>query len=125
MKTNAVRLSRSLLVLILLAAASATTLAADLSGTWSVDGEVYGNAVRYPLRLKQEGGKLTGTARFQDKDRPVTGTIKDTAVTWTFETEYNGAPLQIEFTGTLTMENDINVTISDAGVQCEMTCKRQ
>ena len=33
-----------------------------MTGTWNVDGAVYGNPVKYACTLKQAGDTLTGTA---------------------------------------------------------------
>jgi hypothetical protein len=124
-KINAIRLVPSLLIMLVIAAAAVAASAADLSGTWNVDGSVYGNEVKYTLTLKQEGETLSGTARLQDKDLPVTGTIKDKAVTWKFEVVYQGAPLENVFTGTLTTDTEIEGTIAVAGVGGAFTAKRK
>jgi hypothetical protein len=108
-----------------LAAGAVTALAADVSGTWNVDGNVYGNPVKYACTLKQDGDKLTGTARIQEKDVPVTGTIQEKAVMWRFDVEYNGAPLEMVFNGTLASDTDIKGTIAVAGVEGEFTAKRE
>ncbi len=116
---------KSLLMLVVLVAAAVAATAADVSGTWNVDGSVYGNAVKYTLTLKQEGEKLTGTATLEGKDLPVTGTIKDKSVTWTFTVEYSGSQYANEFTGTLTSEKDMNGTIAVGGVSGDFTAKKQ
>ena len=128
-KTSVRLVNRILAVLVLAAAATAsgpvTASTVDLSGTWNVDGTVYGNAVTYACTLKQDGDKLTGTARLQEKDRAVTGTIQDKTVSWKFDVEYQGSPLELVFTGTLTSDTDIKGTIAVAGVGGEFTAKRQ
>jgi hypothetical protein len=116
---------RGLVLAFVLVATAATAFAADLSGTWNVDGTVYGNAVKYSCALKQDGEKLSGTATLDGKDHPVTGTIQDKAVSWTFQIEYNGAPLDLAFTGTLESETDIKGKIAVMGVEGDFTAKRQ
>jgi hypothetical protein len=116
---------RSLLLGLAFAAVAVTALAADVSGTWAVDGTVYGNAVTYPCTLRQQGATLSGSARIQETDKPVTGTVEDKTVTWKFEVEYNGAPLELVFTGTLTSDKDMSGTIAVAGVSGEFTAKKQ
>ena len=125
MKRNAIRFAKGLLAVLVLVASATAVFAADLSGTWAVDGAVYGNQVNYACTLKQDGENLSGTARLQDKDIPVTGTIREKAVSWKFEIEYNGAPLTLEFNGTLASDNEITGAIAVAGVTGDFTAKRK
>jgi hypothetical protein len=123
---TASRIAHAILAVVcLVAASSAPVSAADLSGTWDVDGNVVGNPVKYDCTLKQEGDKLTGTARLEGKDVPVTGTIAESTVTWSFDVEYIGSPLKLEFSGTLSSDADIKGTIAVAGVSGEFTAKRR
>ncbi len=101
--------------------ASTAAHAADMAGTWDVDGAVYGNPVKYSCAFTQDGDALTGTAHLGDKDYAVTGSTKDKAATWQFEVEYNGAPLTIVFNGTLTSDTAIAGKIAVAGVEGEFT----
>ena len=50
------------------------------------------------LKLNQDGEKLTGTAKLEGKDLPVTGSVHDKAVTWQFDVDYNCSPLTMVFT---------------------------
>ena len=125
MFVSAMHSARSLLIALVLVATAATAFAADVSGTWNVDGSVYGNEVKYACSLRQDGEKLTGTATLGGKDVPVTGTVKDKALTWTFQVDYNGAPLDLEFNGTLESDTDIKGTIAVMGVEGAFTAKRQ
>jgi hypothetical protein len=114
--------------LVLCLALAVSALAADavtIAGAWNVDGSVYGNAVKFDCTLAQEGDKLTGTAKIQEKDVPITGTVKDKEVTFQFEILYNNSPLTLVFTGTLASETDMKGTIAVAGVTGEFTAKRQ
>lgn len=112
---------KKLLLSLAVVLASTAAHAADMTGTWDVDGAVYGNPVKYSCAFKQDGDALTGTAHMGDKDYAVTGSTKDKDATWQFEVEYNGAPLTIVFTGTLTSEAAIKGTIAVAGVSGEFT----
>jgi hypothetical protein len=124
-KTNILRSVNSLFLALVLVATAATAFAADLSGTWNVDGSVYGNAVKYACTLKQDGEKLTGTATLTGKDYPVTGTVSDTAVTWKFQIDYNGSPLELVFAGTADADGHIKGKIAVAGVEGEFTAQKQ
>ena len=125
MKTNTMRSVKSLLVVLMLAASAATAFAADLSGTWKVDGSVSSNSVNYACTLKQDGDRLTGTATLEGKDHPVTGTVTGKAVTWKFTVDYNGTPLEITFDGTRDSDTDITGKIDVMGYGGEFRAKRQ
>lgn len=93
-----------------------STLAADVSGTWKIDGDVYGNAVKFTTALKQDGETLTGTATLEGgKDVPVTGSVKDKTVSFEFDTADN--QYHLVFTGTLGDDGGIKGTIAVAGVE--------
>ena len=83
-------MKRVALVLCGVALAAVSVLAADVSGTWNVDGDVMGNPVKFPCVLKQDGDTLSGTATVEDKDVPVTGTAKEKDVTFEFDSVHEG-----------------------------------
>lgn len=116
---------RVLPLLVAVLAVAPTAVAADVSGTWDVDGSVYGYPVQFPCSLKQEGGKLTGTAHIQEKDQAVTGTVQDGTVTFKFEVEHEGTTYELVFTGTLGSDEDMSGTIAVAGVTGEFTAKKK
>ena len=116
---------KSLLPVLVVLTAAVTASAVDVSGTWDVDGSVYGNAVKFPCTLKQAGSTLSGTAHVQDKDQPLTGKVEDKTVTFRFEVEYNGAPLEMVFTATLASDKEMSGTIAVAGVSGDFTAKKQ
>ena len=116
---------KSLLLVLAFVAAATTALAADTSGSWNVDGNVYGNAVKYACTIKQDGEVLTGSATLDGKEHALTGTVKDKAVSWKFQIDYNGSPLDLEFNGTLETDTDIKGKIAVMGVEGEFTAKRQ
>ena len=114
---------KSLMLVAVLLAAAVTASAADVSGTWNVDGSVAGHPVQFTCTLRQDGGNLTGTARIHDADRPVTGTVQDKTVTFKFDTESGGSTV---LTGTLSSDKDMSGTIAVAiGAGGEFTAKKQ
>jgi hypothetical protein len=117
--------SRILLTVFMLASVALAARAGEMSGTWDVEGSVEGHPVNYACTFLQEGDRLSGTARVQEKDIPVAGTFDGTKVTWAFEVEHEGAPLELVFTGTLTSENEITGTIAVASTGGQFTAKRQ
>lgn len=116
---------KGVLSVLLLAVSSFPASAGEVSGTWNVDGAVEGHPVKYACTLKQEGETLSGTARVQEKDVPVTGSIEDSSVTWKFEVEYEGAPLELIFSGTFDSERQITGTIAVSGAWGDFTATRQ
>lgn len=125
MKSSAIRLALSVLVAFAVLVAAAPASAADVAGSWNVDGSVYGNPVVFPCTLKQDGVTLTGTAKIQEVDKPLTGTVEDKTVTFRFEVEYNGSLLELVFTGTLNSDKEMTGTIAVSGVTGEFTAKKQ
>jgi len=98
--------------------------ATNVAGAWNIDGSVQGNAVKYVCTLAQEGDKLTGTAKIEDKDIPVTGSVKEKEVTWQFDIVYQGTPLTLVFTATLDTATDMKGTIAVAGLVGDFTAKK-
>jgi hypothetical protein len=94
---------RNCLVTLGLVLAPAILLAADVSGTWKVDGDVQGHPVNFSCALAQEDETLSGTATLSDgTEVPVTGTSKDTTVSFEFDTA-DGA-YHLVFSGMLVIQ---------------------
>jgi hypothetical protein len=108
-----------------LAISAVTLLAADVAGTWKVEGDVYGNPVAFTTVLKQEGETLSGTATLDGKDVPVTGTVKDTAVTFEFDADANGTVYHMVFVATLGQDGALKGAIQVAGVEGSFTATKQ
>jgi hypothetical protein len=104
-----------------------TTVAAagDVSGTWNVEGDVVGNAVKFTCTLKQDGEKVAGKGTIQGKEQPITGSIKDKTVTLEFDVDYEGSTYHNVYTGTLKDEKTIEGKIEVAGVEGVFGMKKQ
>ncbi len=115
---------RNLVFALCLVVATATLSAADVSGTWKVDGDVYGNAIKMTCTLKQDGEKLSGTgALAENTNGTLTGSVKDAAVTFEFDTPDQA--YHLVFTGKLQAEGSLKGTISVAGVEGTFTAVKQ
>jgi hypothetical protein len=113
-------------VLCAIALATVTLSAADVSGAWNVDGDVVGNPVKFPCVLKQDGETLSGTATLEGgTDVPVKGTVKESAVTFEFDSEREGQTYHLVFTGTLGDDGGVKGTIAVAGVEGTFTATKQ
>ena len=99
--------------------------AADVAGTWNVDGDVYGNPVKFATVWKQSGEELSGTATLEGKDVPVKGTVKDKAVTFEFDSEHQGTTYHMVFSGAVGDDGGIKGSIAVAGVEGTFTAKKQ
>ena len=59
----------------------------DVSGTWDVEIEIGGQTGKPTFTFKQDGEKLTGKYKGQFGEADITGTIKGSAIEWSFETQ--------------------------------------
>lgn len=110
---------------LVLALAVAVVSAADISGTWNVDGDVVGNPVKFACALKQAGEKLSGTATMQGKEIPMTGSVKGQVVTFQFDVDHEGSTYTNVFTGKLGDSGILEGKIEVGGVEGTFTAKKQ
>ena len=88
--------------LFVLAATSAIAAGApSLTGQWTIHNDIAGNVSDQQCQFVQTESKLSGTCKGTEKDGPIAGSIDGHKVTWKFESEYNGSPLTLTYTGTL------------------------
>ncbi len=114
-----------LLAFCLLALSVTAAHAADVSGTWNVDGDVYGHPVKFTCDLTQEGETLSGTAALETANVPVTGSVKDALVVFEYDTEAEGVLYHLVFTGKLDEAGVMRGTIAVAGVEGTFTATKQ
>jgi hypothetical protein len=108
----------------LLAASAALPLAAsDLSGGWSLKGEIAGNVLEVKCSLKQDGdNKLAGTCKTNDMpDSKTTGELKEKVVTFQYDVEYQGQTYTLVYTGTLDTETSVKGTVEAGGASGDFT----
>lgn len=88
-------------VLLLLALLSSTVLAADVTGKWK--GPMEGTGADVVLDLKVEGMSVTGTmSDSEGKPRPITkGSLDGDKISLTVASEYQGNPITLLVTGTV------------------------
>jgi opacity protein-like surface antigen len=113
------------LAVLAVALTAVTVLAADVAGTWNVDGDVVGNPIKFTTVWKQDGETLSGTATLEGKDIPVTGTVKDKTITFEFDNDHEGTTYHLVFTGTLGDDGGLKGSIAVAGVEGTFTAKKQ
>ena len=107
-------------------ALAAAVSAADVSGTWDVNGDVQGHPVVFACELTQEGETLSGTAKIDVQDVPITGSVKEDSVTFELDaTDGQGITHHLVFTGTVGEDGEITGTIAVSGAEGYFTAKKQ
>ena len=100
-----------------LAAATPQDKPADVAGAWAITVETPGGTGNPTVTLQQAGEKLTGTYSSQVfGEQKVTGTIKGTAISFTFTGTIEGMTITVTYSGTVdktTMKG--KVTLGDLG----------
>ena len=105
---------------------SSTAFAAgtpNLTGQWAVHNSIAGNESDQDCKFVQTDNKLTGSCKDNEMEVQVTGSIDKNKVTWTYQSEYNGTPLTLTYTGTLDDSSKIagSVEVSPFGVTGDFT----
>jgi hypothetical protein len=117
---------RKLLLSALLLSATVTCMAADnvsLTGKWKIHQSVMGNESDSACSFTQKDNDLTGTCTSDQGSGKITGKVDGNKVTWSYETEYNGAPLAVKYAGTLDSAGKIAgaVSVEQFGVDGDFT----
>ena len=114
-------LSFVLLPLALLAAE-----ARDISGTWKASFDTQIGKQEYTYTFVVKGSQLTGRAKSANGDTEITeGKVEGNHVTFVENLTYQGMPLKIVYTGTISSADQIDFTRDVAGVAMEkLTAKR-
>ncbi len=78
-----------------------SSLAADVTGTWSFAVELSVGSGAPTFVLKQEGAKISGTYSGTMGEAPVAGKLEGDAIDLTFEAEVAGEKVKVVYTGTV------------------------
>ena len=84
-----------------LAVLAAAALAQSVAGEWQATMETPGEPSVSKLTLKQDGEKLTGMLKGQRGEAELQGTLRGTAVKFSYSINYNGNAVPIAVAGTL------------------------
>jgi hypothetical protein len=95
----------------------------DLTGKWKMHTNVAGNEGDQECKFLQTDNKLTGTCKGTEHESPITGSVDGDKVSWKYDSEYNGSPLTLSFSGTLDASGKIagGVDVDPFGVTGEFT----
>jgi hypothetical protein len=95
---------RTLFLSVLLASASALAVRADnvsLSGKWTIHLNVQGNESKAECAFIQKDNELSGSCATENGDKPLAGKVDGQKITWSYDSEYEGTPLTVKFSGTI------------------------
>lgn len=101
-----------LLTATLLSMLQAAAAADSLPGTWQIQGDVEGNPLSEVCTIQQTEAALTGSCTAAGGPiYEITGEVKDGTITFRHGGEYDGQPLTIIYSGTLTSPEEIRGTV--------------
>jgi hypothetical protein len=75
--------------------------AVNVTGTWVFDVQTSAGSGTPTMTFKQEGEKLTGQYSGQLGELPLTGTVKDSKISFQFDVSVEGTNLTIVYSGTV------------------------
>jgi hypothetical protein len=93
-------MNRIILVASAVALFALPSFAADISGTWTITGDVVGNAVNMKCAFTQDGTKVSGTCKGEAGSTPTTGSVTADKVTFTNTVQRDQA-YELTYTATL------------------------
>ena len=117
----AVAVAFALLPLVVLAAD-----APNISGSWSASFDTQVGKQEYTYTFVVKGSQLTGRAKSANGDTEITeGKVNGANVSFVENLDYQGMPLRIVYTGTVTSQDSIDFTRDVGGQAMEkLTAKR-
>jgi hypothetical protein len=100
--------------------------AADISGTWTASIDTQVGKQNYTYTFVVKGSQLTGRAKSENGDTEITeGKVDGSKVSFVENLNYQGMPLRIVYTGTVTSADVIDFTRDVGGQAMEkLTAKR-
>jgi len=83
----------------------------SLSGQWTIHNSIAGNESDQECKFVQTETKLTGTCKSDDKDLQISGSVDGNKVSWKYNSEYNGTPLTLTYSGTFDESGKLSGTV--------------
>jgi len=84
----------------------------SLSGQWTVHNDIAGNESDQECKFVQTENKLTGTCKNNDKEVQISGSVDGNKVNWKYESEYNGTPLTLTYSGASDESGKLSGTVN-------------
>jgi len=122
---------RTLFLSALLASAAVASLAAgnaSVSGKWKIHNNIVGNESDVECTFTQTGNDLTGSCTSDQGTVKTTGKVDGMKVTWSYDSEYNGTPLTVNYSATLDSAADKfsgTVSVEQFGVDGDFTATQE
>jgi hypothetical protein len=88
--------------------------AQSIAGEWDASINTPGGPRSFKIVFEVKGDTLTGTVKREAGDVPLTGTIRDSTVRFSYTVNYNGNPLTLTVTATVTGDS-MKGTVDFAG----------
>ena len=98
--------------------------AQSIAGEWDASINTPGGLRSFKIVFQVDSAKLTGTVKREAGDVPLLGTIKGTAVRFSYSVVYNGSPLELTVTATLEGDSLKGVVNFGGAAEGEFTALR-
>ena len=97
----------------------------NVTGTWVFDVQTSAGSGTPTMTFKQEGEKLTGQYSGQLGELPLTGTVKDSKITFQFAVSVEGIDLTVVYEGTVEKDSMKGTVSLGAAGEGTFTAKRK
>ena len=114
-----------MLVLSLSAARGAAQAKIDVTGKWAFNVETSAGAGTPTMTFKQDGEKLTGHYSGQLGESDLTGTVKGTDISFTFNIDAQGTMIKFSYSGTADKDTMKGKVVLEGLGEGTFTAKRQ
>ena len=117
---------KSLLLAVLLSAGLLAP-SPDLSGDWTITGDVQGYPIKEACTLVHKDAALSGACAAQGKKFDTVGTVDGKKVIFKHGGEYQGDPLTLTYTGVLVEDGSFSgaIAVEPMGVDGTFAAKKQ
>lgn len=96
---------------VLFASSALAARTPSLSGPWTIHNSIAGNDSNQECTFVQTENKLTGTCKTDDKDVQISGSVVGYKVSWKYDSEYNGAPITLTYSGAFDESGKLSGTV--------------
>ena len=102
-------------ILLALVFAAIPAGAADVAGTWRLTGRIADVNIDRVCTIQQTESRIQGACKNQTGETVLSGEVNGRNVTWTYQSQYDGATVVLVFKGTLESDSAIKgaITASD------------
>lgn len=122
-------MKRSIFFAAILIASFEAVSAADVSGSWHVTGSVNENPIDTTCTLTQKDNALTGTCvrKADGKSVEATGSVKDDTIAWHYNSEFNGDPITVTYSGKIAKDGTISgkIVVDPYNAEGEFTATKK